>query len=179
MAVARSFRTLLADLLDLVDENTACFKSHVESLPAQERRVYLALAALWKPATAREVAERARMGTSKCSAQLRRPMERGVVIDAGGTDRRRQYYVSERQMQRVISTTQGSGVHRSSLPSRPKPCKPRTSDPRRRRLPLRVEAGGGLVESAQPSGLRPVQRAASIGKGRPWQSRPRATTRDS
>ena len=93
---ARSFRTLLSDLLDLVDEHTAYFKSHLESLPAQERRVYLALAELWKPATSREVAERARMETSKCSAQLRRLIGRGVVSDAGGTDRRKQYYVSER-----------------------------------------------------------------------------------
>ena len=93
---ARSFRTLLTDLLDLVDEHTAYFKSHLESLPPQERRVYLALAELWKPATAREVAELARTETSKCSAQLRRLMGRGVVSDAGGTDRRKQYYVSER-----------------------------------------------------------------------------------
>ena len=93
---ARSFRNLLSDLLDLVDEHTAYFKSHVESLPAQERRVYLALAELWKPAIAREVADRARMETSKCSAQLGRLMGRGVVSDAGGTNRRKQYYVSER-----------------------------------------------------------------------------------
>ena len=93
---ASSFRTLLSDLLDLVDEHTAYFKSHLESLAPQERRVYLALAELWKPATAREVAERARMETSKCSAQLRRLMGRGVVSDAGGTNRRKQYYVSER-----------------------------------------------------------------------------------
>ena len=93
---ARSFRTLLSDLLDLVDEHTAYFKSHLESLAPQERRVYLALAELWKPATTREVGERARMETSKCSAQLRRLKGRGVVSDAGGTDRRKQYYVSER-----------------------------------------------------------------------------------
>ncbi|MCY4572421.1 MAG: tetratricopeptide repeat protein [Gemmatimonadetes bacterium] len=93
---ARSFRTLLSDLLELVDEHTAYFKSHLESLPAQERRVYLALAELWKPATAREVGDRARMETSKCSAQLKRLMGRGVVSDAGGTNRRKQYYVSER-----------------------------------------------------------------------------------
>ena len=95
-ASARSFRTLLADLLDLVDEHTAYFKSHLESLPPQERRVYLALAALWKPATAREVSDRARMETSKCSAQLRRLMGRGVVSDVGGTHRRKEYYLSER-----------------------------------------------------------------------------------
>ena len=93
---ARSFRTLLSDLLDLVDEHTAYFKSHLDSLAAQERRVYLALAELWKPATAREVAERARIQTSKCSAQLRRLMGRGVVLEEGGTQRRKQYYVTER-----------------------------------------------------------------------------------
>ena len=95
-ASERSFHTLMADLLGLVDEHTAYFKSHLESLPAQERRVYLALAALWKPATAREVAERARTETSKCSAQLKRLIGRGVVEVAGGTSRRKQYYVSER-----------------------------------------------------------------------------------
>ncbi|MYA44607.1 MAG: tetratricopeptide repeat protein [Gemmatimonadetes bacterium] len=95
-AAARSLRTLMSDLLDLVDEHTAYFKSHLESLPAQERRVYLALAELWKPATAREVGNQARMETSACSAQLRRLMGRGVVADGGGTNRRKQYYVSER-----------------------------------------------------------------------------------
>ena len=36
------------------------------------------------------------METSKCSAQLRRLVGRGVVSDEGGTHRRKQYYVSER-----------------------------------------------------------------------------------
>ncbi len=91
-----SFRELMADLLDLVDEHTEYFRSHLESLPAQERRVYLALADLWKPATTKEIAERARLDTSKCSAQLARLAERGVVEVAGGTARRRQYYLTER-----------------------------------------------------------------------------------
>ncbi len=93
---ARSFRTLISNLLDLVDEHTAYFKSHLESLPPQERRVYLALVELWRPSTAREVADRARMGTSKCSSQLRRLIGRGMVSDAGGTSHRKHYYVSER-----------------------------------------------------------------------------------
>ena len=39
-----SFRELMADLLDLVDDHTEYFKSHLDALPAQERKVYLALA---------------------------------------------------------------------------------------------------------------------------------------
>ena len=67
-----SFRDLMAHLLDLVDDHTEYFKGHLESLPAQERRVYLALATLWKPATTREIASYARLETSTCSAQLAR-----------------------------------------------------------------------------------------------------------
>ena len=92
----RSFRELMADLLDLVDDHTEYFKSHLESLPAQERRVYLALAALWKPATTREIADRARLEPSPCSAQLARLRERGAVQEAGGNVRRKQYYLTER-----------------------------------------------------------------------------------
>ena len=92
----RSFRELMAELLDLVDDHTEYFKSHLESLPAQERRVYLALADLWKPALTKEIADRARIETSKCSAQLTRLIERGAVLVAGGSARRKQYYLSER-----------------------------------------------------------------------------------
>ena len=92
----RSFRQLMAELLDLVDDHTEYFKSHIESLPPQERRVYLALADLWKPATTKEIADRSRLETSKCSAHLARLIERGVVQVEGGTARRKQYYLTER-----------------------------------------------------------------------------------
>ena len=92
----RSFHELMAELLDLVDDHTEYFKSHIESLPPQERRVYLALADLWKPATTKEIADRSRLETSKCSAQLARLIERGVVQVEGGTARRKQYYLTER-----------------------------------------------------------------------------------
>ena len=91
-----SFRQLMADLLDLVDDHTEYFKSHLEALPAQERRVYLALADLWKPASTREIAQRARLDTSKCSAQLARLVDRGAVDAVGGGPRRKLYYLSER-----------------------------------------------------------------------------------
>ena len=91
-----SFRELMDDLLNLVDDHTEYFRSHIEALPAQERRVYLALADLWEPASAREVADRARIDTNKCSAQLKRLIDRGVVEIAGGSPRRKLYYLVER-----------------------------------------------------------------------------------
>ena len=91
-----SFRRLMADLLDLVDDHTEYFRSHLEMLAPQERRVYLALADLWKPATTGEIADGARLETSKCSAQLARLVERQLVRVAGGTARRKQYYLTER-----------------------------------------------------------------------------------
>ncbi len=92
----RSFRELLGNLVDLVDDHTEYFKSHLETLPHRERRVYLALARLWKPATTKEVAELARLDTNKCSALLKRLVGRGVVEETGGTPRRHQYYLTER-----------------------------------------------------------------------------------
>ena len=91
-----SFRDLMADLLDLVDDHTEYFKSHLDALPAQERKVYVALADLWKPANAREIADRARLGTSKCSAQLARLVDKGAVEVSGGSARRKLYYLTER-----------------------------------------------------------------------------------
>lgn len=91
-----SFRNLMDDLLDLIDDHTEYFRSHLESLPAQERRVYVALAVLWKPATAKEVSGYARIEVSKCSAHLKRLISRGVVRTAGGSARRKHYYLTER-----------------------------------------------------------------------------------
>ena len=93
----RAFREPMAGLLDLVDDRTEYFRSHLEALPAQERRVYLALAELWRPAEAREVAERARLGAGQCSAHLARLIARGAAVEApGGGRRRKLYYLSER-----------------------------------------------------------------------------------
>ena len=116
MIVARfgaslSFRNLITDLFDLVDDHTEYFRSHLEALPAQERRVYLALADLWKPATTREISDRARLDTNKCSAQLARLIERGIVENAGGTTRRKQYYLTERMynIYYLLRRPRGSG----------------------------------------------------------------------
>ena len=107
-----SFRALMSNLLDLVDDHTEYFRSHLEMLPAQERRVYLALADLWKPATAREIADRARLETSKCSAQLTRLSERAIVEVTGGTARRKQYYLTERMYNIYYLLRRPRGPHR-------------------------------------------------------------------
>ena len=91
-----SFAALMSDILDLVDDHTEYFKRHIEDLAPQERRVFVALADLWKPATTREIADQARIGTSQCSAQLQRLIARGAVAVDGGTPRRKQYYLVER-----------------------------------------------------------------------------------
>lgn len=92
----RSFRDLMEDLLALVDDLTDYFKSHIEALPPQERRVYLGLAYLWEPATARDIAQQARLDTNTCSAQLLRLVRRGVVEIVGGGERRKLYAVTQR-----------------------------------------------------------------------------------
>ena len=91
-----SFATLMSNLLDLVDAHTEYFKRHIEELSPQERRVFVSLADLWKPATTREIADQARIGTSQCSALLQRLTARGSVAVDGGTPRRKQYYLIER-----------------------------------------------------------------------------------
>lgn len=91
-----SLKELMDDLMQLVDDNTEYFKSHLDSLPAIERKVYLALAELWDPATARRVADFARVNVNKASSLLRRLMERGMVVEADGHKRTKLYQVAER-----------------------------------------------------------------------------------
>ena len=108
----RSFRTLMNNLLDLVDDHTEYFKSHLESLPTQERRAYLALARLWRPALAREIADLARLDSSSCSALLARLVRRGAVVIEGGSERQRRYYLAERLYNIYYLLRRGSGSDR-------------------------------------------------------------------
>ncbi|MFO0589774.1 MAG: AAA family ATPase [Polyangiaceae bacterium] len=90
-----SLRALMGDLVRLVDDHTTYFKSNVDSLPAKERKVYITLAELWQPSTAREVAEVARMTPSEVSALLNRLTQRGAVTTSG-EERKRVYQLAER-----------------------------------------------------------------------------------
>ena len=94
--VGESFRDLMPSLITLVDDHTEYFKRHLEHLPPVERRIYIALARLWRPATAKEVAAVARTSTNKTSSLLRRLVRRGVVTSEGDSPRRRMYRLSER-----------------------------------------------------------------------------------
>lgn len=91
-----SFSDLLFDLHSLVDDLTEYFRNHIESLPPQERRVYVALLTAWEPATARKAAELARIDTNRSSALLNRMVARGIVNVLVREPRRKLYYVSER-----------------------------------------------------------------------------------
>ena len=92
----RSFRKLLDDLVHLIDDHTEYFKSHLDNLPAIERKAYLALAGLWDASTAREVARAARLDVNKTSALLRRLIGRGAVVVEDRGKKVKWYSVAER-----------------------------------------------------------------------------------
>ena len=92
-----SFRNLMENFTSLVDQHTEYFKSNLESLPIWERKVFVSLAEIWSPATAREVAQQARMGVNKVSSFLNRLAGRGAVRVLEGNRRgQRRYQVEER-----------------------------------------------------------------------------------
>ena len=91
----RSFGELMQELVRLIDNHTEYFRSHLDSLPKTERRVYVALIDLWQPSAAGEIAARARMDIRKVSALLGRLVERGA-ISASGRGNRRHYAATQR-----------------------------------------------------------------------------------
>ncbi|HIJ71531.1 MAG TPA: tetratricopeptide repeat protein [Planctomycetes bacterium] len=91
-----SFKELMDDLIQLVDDHTEYFKSHLDRLAPTERKVYLSLAELWDPSTASEVAKEARLNVSKTSALLGRLMERGAIVVSKEKSRKKWYQVAER-----------------------------------------------------------------------------------
>jgi tetratricopeptide (TPR) repeat protein len=95
-AAKTSFRSLMDDLTRLVDEHTEYFKHHLDNLPPQERKVFVVLADLWDPSTARAVADTARLDINVTSALLKRLMERGAVTAPYKRGRAQYYQVAER-----------------------------------------------------------------------------------
>ena len=75
-----SARGLMERLAALIDDHSEYFRSQLEALPALERQVFLALADLWQPSGAGEIAARARMDVRTAAVMLGRLNKRGAVI---------------------------------------------------------------------------------------------------
>ena len=90
----RSLQQLMEELVGLIDEHTEYFRGHLEGLPRQERRVYVATIDLWRPSTTGEIAARARMDVRAASTMLGRLIDRGAVTRSG-EGRRRLYAAAE------------------------------------------------------------------------------------
>ena len=92
----RSLRRLMEELVSLIDEHTEYFRGHLEILPKNERRVYIAIMDLWRPSSTGEIATRARMDVRVVSTMLGRLIDRGAVIpDPSGGGRKRFYSAAE------------------------------------------------------------------------------------
>lgn len=90
----RSLPQLMETLVELIDDHTEYFRSNLEMLPKTERRVYLAVVDLWRPSSASEIAECARVEIRVVSTLLGRLVRRGVVT-VHGSGRKRFYAASE------------------------------------------------------------------------------------
>ena len=91
----RSVRQLMEQLVNLIDDHTEYFRSHLEGFAKTERRVYLATVDLWQPSTAGEIGTRSRLDIRTVSTMLGRLVHRGALISEGDGKRRR-YSASER-----------------------------------------------------------------------------------
>ncbi len=91
-----SLQNLLENLIELVDDHTEYFKTHLDNLAPVERKVYLALAEIWEPATAKDVAAAARLDVNKTSSLLGRLIKNGAAVVIDDRKRTKKYYVAER-----------------------------------------------------------------------------------
>lgn len=87
---------LADDLVSLIDEHTDYFRNYLENLARGERRVFVALADLWRPATTKEISTRARMDLRSVSALLGKLADRGEVGKEKGQDGKVRYFATMR-----------------------------------------------------------------------------------
>ena len=91
-----SLQDLMENLNFLIDENTEYFKSQLDALPGQERKVFVALLEAWDPSSAKQIADVARVNVNTASAMLNRLAERGAVVKQPGPGRSTLYHAAER-----------------------------------------------------------------------------------
>lgn len=94
-AIQTSFRELMDNLIQLIDDHTEYFKGQLDGLAAMERKVFVAILDLWDPSTASQVAAEARISVSKASSLLGRLSSRGA-ISVAKSGRRKLYQATER-----------------------------------------------------------------------------------
>ena len=91
----RSMNQLMENLVELIDDHTEYFRSHLEDFAKTERRVYLSVIDLWQPSSTGEIAARARMDVRAVSTLLGRLVNRGAVV-VEGSGKKRLYAAAER-----------------------------------------------------------------------------------
>ena len=95
-AAGGSLEQLMDDLLHLVDDLTPYFKSIVEALSRDERRVLTTLCELWRPSLSREIAREMRTDSNKTSSSLSRLRASGLIEVTQNEGRAQRYQVRER-----------------------------------------------------------------------------------
>ncbi len=95
-AAKMSFQELMESLTDLVDSHTEYFKSHLDSLPPLERKVFITLLEKWDPVTAREISQDSRIDINKASALLQRLVSKGAVEIMDKSGSKNWYQATER-----------------------------------------------------------------------------------
>ena len=90
-----SFRDLMNDLIHLIDEHTEYFKSQLDTLPANERKAFVALLDLWDRSRLEKWPERSKP-VSTASAYLNRLISRGAVSLVEPSGRKKLYQSTER-----------------------------------------------------------------------------------
>ncbi len=88
----KSLGSLMEEVVTIVDQHTEYFRGYLDNLPRGERRVFIALIDLWAPATAGEIAVRARMDIRVVSTMLARLINRGAVLTDPNSPRRGRLY---------------------------------------------------------------------------------------
>ncbi len=95
-AANNSFKRLIEDLVALIDDHTDYLKSNTENLPPLERKVFVSLADIWEPATAKDIAKLTRLNVNSASTQLTRLVKRGAVVVQRVEGRKKYYQLAER-----------------------------------------------------------------------------------
>lgn len=114
VAQGLQLRDLISELAGLIDQHTNYFNANIEAISSPDmRRTFLALAELWAPATARQIAEATRSDVSKASTLLGRLVDQGrvEVVRDGKT---RTYQITER-LYNIYYLMRRHGVHQVRL----------------------------------------------------------------